>query len=214
MKKRSTSSTHSNSGRTTRRSPAARGQSRSRAAYLNQEWFRNFLSEMLAVERGGVQLYEKALQQLSHDDLRDKLEQFHQQTERHVELCEEMLNAAGGEDGMGAAPEAAEHKAEGLLTAEVPEEMSDINNVENLVLAETKDHWNWEMLSSVMIEIKDQKLKKIVSRAVREVRKQENDHLNWNQKMLTRLATEAAHKPEMEQETEEGDEEKVAQRDY
>ncbi len=35
---------------------------------------------------------------------------------------------------------------------------------------------------------------------VREVRKQENDYLSWNQKMLTRLATEAAQKPpDMEQ---------------
>src|SRR5438132_1401397 len=102
MKKRSTSSTHSNSGRTSRRSAPsapARSRSRSRAVHLNQEWFRTFLSEMLAVERGGVQLYEKALEQLTHDDLRPKLEQFHQQTERHVELCEEMLNTAGAEEG-------------------------------------------------------------------------------------------------------------------
>jgi hypothetical protein len=101
-----------------------------------------------------------------------------------------------------------------LLTAEVPKEMSDINNVENLVLTETKDHWNWEMLGSVMAEIKDRALKKVISRAVREVRKQENDHFTRNQKMLTRLATEAAHKPAVKQETEEDDEEEAAQRDY
>jgi rubrerythrin len=174
---------------------------------------------MLAVEHGGVELYEKALEELEHDDLRSKLEQFHQQTQRHVELCEEMLNGAGGsEDEMSPAAEAAEHKAQGLLTAEVPEEMKDINNIENLVLAETKDHWNWELLGSLMDQIEDRDLKKSVSRAVREVRKQENDHVTWAQKMLTRLATETARKmPEMEEgeaEGEEDEEQAGADQDY
>ena len=26
---------------------------------------------------------------------------------------------------------------------EVPEHLVDLNNIENLVLAETKDHWDW-----------------------------------------------------------------------
>lgn len=169
---------------------------------------------MLAVERGGVELYDRALDQLTHDDLRSKLEQFHEQTERHVELCEEMLNAAGGNEGeMSPAAEAAEHKAQGLLSAEVPDHLKDINNIENLVLAETKDHWNWELLGSLMEKIEERDLKKAVSRAVREVRKQENDHLTWNQKMLTRLATEAAQQPPEMEEGEE-DEETEADQDY
>jgi rubrerythrin len=213
MKKRTTSRQPSNSRGSARKSTRSRGRSTIHRAHLNQEWLRNFLSEMLAVERGGVQLYEKALEELSHEDLRSKLDQFHQQTQRHVELCEEMLDAAGGAEGAGPMAEAAEHKAEGLLTASVPEEMADINNIENLVLAETKDHWNWEMLASVIGEIEDRELKKIVGRAVREVRRQENDHLTWNQKMLTRIATETAHQaPEMEQESEEESED--AQQDY
>jgi hypothetical protein len=91
------------------------------------------------------------------------------------------------------------------MSAEVPEEMKDINNLENLVLAETKDHWNWELLGSVMEEIEELDLKKIVSRALHEVRKQENDHLTWTQKMLTRLATEAAHQKAETREAEEGE---------
>jgi hypothetical protein len=163
-------------------------------------------------------MYNRALEQLAHDDLRSKLEQFHEQTERHVELCEGMLIAAGGnEDEMSRAAQAAEHKAQGLLSAEVPDHMKDINNLENLVLAETKDHWNWELLGSLMKKIEERDLKKVVSRAVREVRKQENDHLTWSQKMLTRLGTEAAHQPsEMEEggEGEDDEEEADAEQDY
>jgi len=214
MKKRTTSRQSSNSRGSSRKSTRSRSRSTTHRAHLNQEWLRNFLSEMLAVERGGVQLYEKALEELSHEDLRSKLDQFHDQTQRHVELCEEMLDAAGGAEGVGPGAEAAEHKAEGLLTATVPEEMADINNIENLVLAETKDHWNWEMLASVMGEIEDRELKKTVGRAVREVRRQENDHLTWNQKMLTRIATETAHKEEKMSEESEEEEGESEQQDY
>jgi rubrerythrin len=217
MKKRSSSRPQSsNSRRTTGKSAGGQRQARGRAAQLNPRWLQNFFSEMLAVEHGGIQLYERALEELMHDDLRPKLEQFHQQTQRHVELCQEMLNAAGGnEDEMAPAAEAAEHKAQGLLSAEVPEEMKDINNLENLVLAETKDHWNWELLGSLMDKVEGRDLKRVVSRAVREVRRQENDHLTWSQKMLTRLATEAAQKmPEMEEDSEEDEKEAGAEQDY
>jgi rubrerythrin len=174
---------------------------------------------MLAVEHGGVDLYDRALEELQHEDLRPRLEQYHEQTRRHVELCGEMLNAAGGnQDEMSPAAAAVEHKAQGLLSAEVPEELKDINNLENLVLAETKDHWNWELLGSLMDNIEERDLKKVVSRAVRQVRRHENDHLNWTQKMLTTLTTEAAqhppeaaeHLPEMEEAEDSEDEREQA----
>ena len=152
---------------------------------------------MLAVERGGVQLYQRALDELTHESLRSKLENFHRETERHVELCEELLEAAGGDkDDTSPGAEAAQHKAEGLLTAEVPDELADFNNIENLVLAETKDHWNWETLASLVSKLENGELKKLANRAVREVRKQETNHLGWAEKTLTQLAFEAAQQPE------------------
>jgi rubrerythrin len=185
--------------------PAGRARSHSRGSRVSSQWLKNFFSEMLAVERGGVQLYQRALDELTHEGLRPKLEDFHGETERHVEMCEEMLEAAGGDEG-DASPgaEAAQHKAEGLLTAEVPDEMADINNIENLVLAETKDHWNWETLASLVSKLENGELKKIVSRAVREVRRQEKNHLGWAEKTLTQLAFEAA------QQTEQSDQERSA----
>lgn len=201
--------------RTSRNSRQTRGKAAGRARKnVNMEWLHNFMSEMLAVERGGAQLYEKALDELSHEDLRSKLEQFHEQTQRHVELCEQMLEQAGMESDMQSpGAEAAERKAQGLLSADVPEEMADRNNLENLVLAETKDHWNWEMLSSLMEDIEDRDLKRTVKQAVREAQRQERDHLAWTQKMVTRLATEEARQmpEEPEAEEEEGESEEMTE---
>jgi rubrerythrin len=168
---------------------------------------------MLAVERGGVQLYEKALEELSHEDMRPKLEQFLEQTQRHVEICEQMLEQAGVESDMQSpGAEAAEHKAQGLMSAEVPEEMADMNNLENLVLAETKDHWNWEMLGSLMEDIEDRELKRTVKQGVREVQRQEREHVAWTQKMITKLATEEARRmPEEEEMEEEGESEEMTE---
>jgi hypothetical protein len=164
-----------------------------RASSINANWLKDFLSEMLAVENGGVELYEKALNDLEHSEHEDKLTQFLRQTERHVELCTELLDAAGGDSNYRSpGAEAAQHKAQGLLSAKVPPEMADVNNIENLVLAETKDHWNWETLASIAPRIGDPQLKRMAAKAVSEVRKQEQMHLEWNEKTLSKLAMESA----------------------
>ncbi|MBF6569396.1 MAG: ferritin-like domain-containing protein [Candidatus Binataceae bacterium] len=157
----------------------------------NPQFLKDFISQMLAVEQGGVKLYERALSELAHEELRDQLETFRAQTEHHVELCEEMLRASGAEDDyLSPEAEAAEYKAEGLISTEVPEELCDMNNLENLVLAETKDHWNWEVLKSIASHIKEPELKQIAGKAVKDVFKEENDHVAWTQKMLTQVAME------------------------
>ena len=196
------STTHRNGAR----QAASKAGSRGKQSRVGPEWLKDFLSEILAVEMGGVKLYEKALDELEHSELEEKLTEFLRQTERHVELCTEMLEAAGGDANYkspGAA--AAEEKAEGLLSVEVPAELTDLNNIENLVLAETKDHWDWEMLASIASKIGDPELKQIASKAIREVRKQEQAHLNWNEQTLNKLAMESSMRaPEQEATEEEG----------
>jgi hypothetical protein len=118
-----------------------------------------------------------------------------------------MMEAAGTNESHGSpGAEAAEHKAQGLIRTEVPEELADLNNFENLVLAGTKDHWNWETLSSVAGEIPDVNLKRVVRRALREVQKQEVDHLRRMEQALTQIALELAHRPMEREESMSSDE--------
>jgi rubrerythrin len=160
---------------------------------LSPDWLKDFLSEMLAVETGGVKLYQKALNDLQHSELKEKLTIFLHQTERHVELCAEMLTAvAGDSEYRSPGAHAADHKANGLISTRVPSRLMELNNLENLVLAETKDHWNWEMLASIITAIPDPQLRRLVRKATGEVRRQEKYHLNWNEQTLTKIAMEAA----------------------
>ena len=196
---------HSHNGANVRGSKARKPTtSRSRSTHpLSADWLKDFLSEMLAVEKGGIKLYEKALGELEHDEFEDKLNEFLDQTHRHVELCSQMLEmACGDSEYISPGAEAADHKAEGLLSTEVPPHLVELNNMENLVLAETKDHWNWEMLGSVVRLIPDEELKHAAMKAVNEVRKQEVSHVKWNEQILSKLAKELATSP-VDEESEE-----------
>jgi rubrerythrin len=181
-----------------RRKPSGRSSKRKRSS-LNAQYLIDFLSEMLAVEQGGAKLYQKALDQLEHPELESKLREFLQETERHAELCSAMLEAAGGDaEYMSPGAKAAEQKAAGLLKVKVPQGLADLNNIENLVLAETKDRWDWQTLATLAPNIEDSELKRMANSAVREVGKQENDHATWSQKVLTKLAKEASMHQQIE----------------
>jgi rubrerythrin len=194
MAARNTASTRSGA----ERKPSGRSTKRKRQS-LNSQYLIDFLSEMLAVEQGGTKLYQKALDQLEHPELKSKLKEFLQETERHAELCSAMLEAAGGDaEYMSAGAKAAEQKAAGLLKVKVPQGLADLNNVENLVLAETKDRWDWQMFATLAPDIEGSELKRMAISAVREVGKQENDHATWSQRILTKLAKEASMHQQIE----------------
>jgi uncharacterized protein (DUF305 family) len=159
---------------------------------LGEEWLKDFLSEMLAVEKGGVKLYEKALSELKHSELEQKLTDFLRQTQRHVELCTEMLEGAAGDPNyQSPGAEAAEHKAEGLLSTQVPPELTDLT---------TSRTWYWRDEGSLGLGdagfgcAKDRRprAKRMASKAIRAVRKQEQAHVNWSEQTLTKLALEIA----------------------
>jgi rubrerythrin len=178
-------------------SSQSKGKGRSIRKPVSQTWLSDFFSEMLAVEEGGEKLYAKALEELQHEDFRATLEEFHEETQRHIELVREMMQVAGvAESHKSPTAEAAEQKAEGLLSVEVADHLKDLNNIENLVLAETKDHWDWELLRSVVSRIEDADTRDVTRDAVAEVFKQEREHLQWNQDTLTELAMESAEQEE------------------
>ena len=82
-------------GRARNNSSRSNNKGRSTRGPVSQAWLNDFLSEMLAVEQGGEKLYAKALDELQHEEFRAKLEEFHEETQRHIELVREMMQAAG-----------------------------------------------------------------------------------------------------------------------
>jgi Ribonuclease G/E len=59
--------------------------------------------------------------------------------------------------------------------------------VENIVLAETKDYADWELLGKISRQSDDEKIRDALKAAVAEVEPEEDDHLTWTKNQLDRL---------------------------
>jgi rubrerythrin len=157
-----------------------------RAALINK------LSEFLAVEKGGVKLYDAALSCVQDAEIKKKFKEFHKQTIRHVEIVTGIIHKLGGNPSfMSREARLAEQKAEALLATMkrgVRSPMDEINAVENIVIAETKDHADWELLGKIARQTDDRKLAAILRPAVSEVEAQEDEHLNWSKSTMADLA--------------------------
>ena len=114
------------------------------------------LLQALETEMGGVQVYQTALKCVENEDLKEEWEKYLDQTTRHVEIVEELLSEFGIDaQQMTPGRKVVHHIGESLVKAmemalkEGSPEAAEIVACECVVLAETKDHLNWELLSQV-----------------------------------------------------------------
>jgi rubrerythrin len=152
------------------------------------------LSEFLAVEKGGVKLYQTALHQVRDPEVRNKFEEFYNQTRKHVEILDRVITHLGGDPTyMSPGAKLAEQKAESLLKTMAqgdsasPAEV-ELNAIENIVIAETKDHADWELLGKIARRTDDSRLSEVLKPAVDEVEPEEDEHLTWTKQQMARLA--------------------------
>lgn len=116
----------------------------------------DMLSEFLMVEQGGYQLYRTALGRCSNPELKTRYTEFLQETARHRELLVGVIQQLGG-DPSYVSPTArlAQFKASKLLeSALVVDGLSqaetELSDLENVLLAETKDHADWSLLQRML----------------------------------------------------------------
>ncbi|MBV8772209.1 MAG: ferritin-like domain-containing protein [Deltaproteobacteria bacterium] len=152
------------------------------------------LSEFLAVEKGGVKLYEAAIPQVRNPDVLTRFREFHQQTRKHVDILTRVIGALGGDPmHMSAGARVAEEKAQALLkTMSTPDSLGpdevEVNAIENIVIAETKDHADWQLLSHLARRSSDPKIRDILKPAVDEVEPEEDQHLSWTSEQMAQLS--------------------------
>jgi hypothetical protein len=141
------------------------------------------LYQALETEQGGVQVYETALRCVLNDDLKEEWQRYLDQTRTHVQILEEMLQKLGL-DPRTASPgrEVVRHMGQSLVAAmelarsSGPPEAAQLVAAECVVLAETKDHLNWELIGEASQKVKGpdgQALKE----AHKQVEQQEDEHL-------------------------------------
>jgi rubrerythrin len=141
------------------------------------------LLQALETEMGGVQVYQTALKCVENEDLKEEWEKYLDQTTRHVEIVEELLSEFGIDaQQMTPGRKVVHHIGESLVKAmemalkEGSPEAAEIVACECVVLAETKDHLNWELLSQVAKDRKGKETQALKA-ACEEVEDQEDEHL-------------------------------------
>ncbi len=150
---------------------------------MNSEQLNELLLQALEHEMGGVKVYETALKCVLNEDLQEEWQKYLEETRRHVEIlqniCRAMeLNADQETPGRkivrhngGALVEAMEKALAGGNR-----EAAQIVACECVVVAETKDHANWELIGKCAKKLKGPQAKALTE-AYEEVEDQEDEHL-------------------------------------
>lgn len=114
------------------------------------------LLQALETERGGIQIYTAAIQAAQNDDLRKEWQEYLEETRTH----EQVLTRVFGELGLDAEArspgrDVVAHQGASLVAAiemaiaKATPEAAELVAAECVVLAETKDHQNWELIGKV-----------------------------------------------------------------
>ena len=150
---------------------------------MKDEEVRELLYQTLETELGGVQVYKTALRCAVNDELKKEWEEYLEQTQNHVRIVENVFTR------LELDPEAetpgrlvVRHIGDSLvkamemaLDAGKPE-AAEVVAAECVVLAETKDHMNWELIGHVAKNAAGDEAKVLLA-AYEEVEDDEDHHL-------------------------------------
>jgi rubrerythrin len=148
-----------------------------------QKQVNELLYQMLETELGGVQVYTTALQCVRTAELKSEYQRYLEETKRHVEIVRETLQNLGldpEEETPGR--QVVRHIGESLVRAmqlaqqSAPPEAIELVACECVVLAETKDHLNWELLSKYAQAAKGDPAE-FLKAASDEVEDEEDEHI-------------------------------------
>src|SRR5713101_5668743 len=161
-------------------------------AQVSKSALMDLLSEFLAVEQGGQQLYEKSLELVFDSEVKTKFREFLKQTMTHQKVLTEIITKLGGNPhSQSRTAKIATTKAQALLpTMDDPglsRDQNQLNAMENIVLAETTDHADWELLGKITRQTTDARLRDVLAPAAKNVEQEEDEHLNWTRKKLGEL---------------------------
>jgi rubrerythrin len=150
------------------------------------------LSEFLMVEQGGLELYRVAAARCSDQALVQRYVAFGEETTHHREVLVRLIERLGGDPNyVSPTARLAQVKAAGLLQTALtvdglsPQEI-ELNDLENVLLAETKDHADWHLLQQLAEQADDSAVKAALQEVVGQVEAEEDEHLQWARDELGR----------------------------
>lgn len=177
---------------------------------VRDEQLHELLYQALETERGGIAVYETALRCAIDEDLRKEWEEYLEQTRHHEQVVTGLFAELGLDPSVETPGRAVvRHTGESLVAAmemalsSGPPEAAQLVAGESVVLAETKDHLNWELLR-VVADKSSGATAKALAAACDEVEDDEDEHLyhttGWTRELwLETLGLPAVIPPPEEQ---------------
>jgi len=168
---------------------------------IHKDAVHELVLQALETERGGIQIYETALTCATNDDLHEEWDKYLEQTRRHEQVMTQLCEALGFDPEeetpgrgvvrhIGESLVAAMEKAKGTADADAAQLVA----TECVVLAETKDHLNWELLEELGKHESGGR-KKAIEAACEEVEDEEDKHLYHTQGWCRELWLDALGLP-------------------
>jgi rubrerythrin len=145
--------------------------------------FKNLVQSALEHERGGILIYQAALDSTVNSDLHEEWEQYLDQTRTHVTALEKVCGILGFDPAeQTPACKVVQHTGKALVeaiqmaAAAGDRDAAELVACECVLLAETKDHANWELLGKCAEELTGE-AKSALMNAYERIEDQEDEHL-------------------------------------
>ena len=149
---------------------------------MDRDRLNELLFQALETERGGMQVYENAVDCAQNDDLKKEWTKYLEQTTNHEVVMLRVLDAFGLDADTETPGRAiVRQKGQGLVKSMQDALAADpasaqLVAAECVVEAETKDHMNWELIGEAAKKLTGAKAK-VLKEAYDEVEEEEDEHL-------------------------------------
>jgi rubrerythrin len=150
---------------------------------MKRDQVKELLLQSLEHERGGVKVYQAALQCATQGELKEEWEHYLEQTQNHVQTLTAVCNALKIDPEESSPGAQILRKMGAALVAAMDEALSGGNPeaaqlvaCECVVLAETKDHLDWELIGEVAKEAKGAEHEALTG-AYERIEDEEDEHL-------------------------------------
>ena len=149
----------------------------------DKDQMNELLYQSLEVELGGVKVYETAVGCAVNEDLRKEWQEYLNQTRHHVKVLTELCRDLGLDpDTMSPGRQVVRHLGQSLVQAMLMAReagdaaAAELVACECVVLAETKDHTDWELIGHIGKNGSGEEAKALLA-AYEEVEDDEDHHL-------------------------------------
>ena len=150
---------------------------------MEMEMVKELMLQALEHEMGGTKVYQTALKCVVNEDLKEEWEEYLEQTQHHVEVLQGLFAKLGLDPETDTPGRRIVHhigaslvKAMEDALASGDKEQAQCTACDCVVLAETKDHANWEVIGEVSKKMTGAEGKALKD-AYAEVEDQEDEHL-------------------------------------